>query len=595
MKRIALLGMPNTGKSTFFNRLTGSVARVGNWPGITVDLLAAKILMGGDMVEVVDLPGLYNLHGYSEDELVVRHFLEKNPVNLLAVVANASQLDRQLALVLQLKELGLPMVLLLNMIDESKRLGIQVDVDKLEQALGIPVVTMSAKHGMGYPWARQVLERNLQDTLSTTAAFSAFAADDALEARLEALVSTAVHVPVTLSDNLTSRLDRALLHPLFGLPLFFLAMYLVFEAVYTLGTPLQDGVEWLLGLFKEGVAEPGLAQVSPVVQSFLLEGVYNGVGTVLSFLPIIVLFFLFMGVVEDSGYLSRAAFLVDAFMSRLGLDGRAFVMQLMGFGCNVPALMGTRVMRSRGLRLLTMLIIPFSLCSARLQVFVFLTTAVFSPRSAPFVLFSLYCMSFFAAFLTALLYRRRLISDEPLLLELPPYRFPTLKQMVLRGWHEAKGFVKDAGGFILLGVVLVWFLTHYPFSAVPASAETLAGGLADFMAPVFQPLGIDDLMSIALLFGFVAKEVVVGALAVIYGTSEGALAGIIATQLTWIEAYSFMLFVLIYTPCLSTIAVLRQESRSWWFTLLAVVWPLSLAWLVSFIFYQGATLLFSGG
>lgn len=595
MKRIALLGMPNTGKSTFFNRLTGSVARVGNWPGITVDLLAAKILMGGDMVEVVDLPGLYNLHGYSEDELVVRHFLEKNPVNLLAVVANASQLDRQLALVLQLKELGLPMVLLLNMIDESKRLGIQVDVDKLEQALGIPVVTMSAKHGMGYPWARQVLERNLQDTLSTTAAFSAFAADDALEARLEALVSTAVHVPVTLSDNLTSRLDRALLHPLFGLPLFFLAMYLVFEAVYTLGTPLQDGVEWLLGLFKEGVAEPGLAQVSPVVQSFLLEGVYNGVGTVLSFLPIIVLFFLFMGVVEDSGYLSRAAFLVDAFMSRLGLDGRAFVMQLMGFGCNVPALMGTRVMRSRGLRLLTMLIIPFSLCSARLQVFVFLTTAVFSPRSAPFVLFSLYCMSFFAAFLTALLYRRRLISDEPLLLELPPYRFPTLKQMVLRGWHEAKGFVKDAGGFILLGVVLVWFLTHYPFSAVPASAETLAGGLADFMAPVFQPLGIDDLMSIALLFGFVAKEVVVGALAVIYGTSEGALAGIIATQLTWIEAYSFMLFVLIYTPCLSTIAVLRQESRSWWFTLLAVVWPLSLAWLVSFIFYQGATLLFNGG
>jgi ferrous iron transport protein B len=595
MKRIALLGMPNTGKSTFFNRLTGSVARVGNWPGITVDLLAAKILMGGDMVEVVDLPGLYNLHGYSEDELVVRHFLEKNPVNLLAVVANASQLDRQLALVLQLKELGLPMVLLLNMIDESKRLGIQVEVDKLEEALGIPVVTMSAKHGMGYPRARQMLERNLQDTLATTAAFSAFAADDALEARLEDLVATTVHVPVTLSDNLTSRLDRALLHPLFGLPLFFLAMYLVFEAVYTLGTPLQDGVEWLLGLFKEGIAEPALAQAGPMVQSFLLEGVYNGVGTVLSFLPIIVLFFLFMGVVEDSGYLSRAAFLVDAFMSRLGLDGRAFVMQLMGFGCNVPALMGTRVMRSRGLRLLTMLIIPFSLCSARLQVFVFLTTAVFSPRSAPFVLFSLYCMSFFAAFLTALLYRRRLVSDEPLLLELPPYRFPTLKQMVLRGWHEAKGFVRDAGGFILLGVVLVWFLTHYPFSAVPASAETLAGGLAAFMAPVFQPLGIDDLMSIALLFGFVAKEVVVGALAVIYGTSEGALAGIIATQLSWIEAYSFMLFVLIYTPCLSTIAVLRQESRSWWFTLLAVVWPLSLAWLVSFVFYQGATLLFSGG
>ena len=595
MKRIALLGMPNTGKSTYFNRLTGSVARVGNWPGITVDLLSAKILLGGDMVEIVDLPGIYNLHGYSEDEQVVRHFLEREPVNLLAVVANATQLDRQLALVLQLKDLGLPMVLLLNMVDEAKRLGIQVEQHKLEEALGIPVATISAKHGMGCPWARQLIEHNLVDTLPTTAAFSAFAADDSLETQLEQLVHDTVHVPVTLSDTLTSRLDRAMLHPLFGLPLFFLAMYLMFEAIYTLGTPLQDGVEWLLGLFKQGVAEPALAQASPVIRSFLLEGVYNGVGTVLSFLPIIVLFFLFMGIVEDSGYLSRAAFLVDAFMSRLGLDGRSFVMQLMGFGCNVPALMGTRVMRSRGLRLLTMLIIPFSLCSARLQVFVFLTTAVFSPRTAPFVLFSLYCMSFFAAFLTALLYRRKLTNDEPLLLELPPYRFPTWKQMVLRGWHEAKGFVREAGAFILLGVVLVWFLTNFPFSATPAGPETLAGKMAAFMSPVFKPIGIDDLMSIALLFGFVAKEVVVGALAVIYGTSEGALAGIIATQLNWIEAYSFMLFVLIYTPCLSTIAVLRQESKSWWFTFVAVAWPLTLAWVVSFLFYQGATLLFGGG
>ncbi len=591
MKRIALLGMPNTGKSTFFNRLTGAVARVGNWPGITVDLLAAKLLMGGDMVEVVDLPGIYNLHGYSEDELVVRHFLEKNPINLLVIVANATQLDRQLALVLQLKDLGLPMVLLLNMVDEAKRLGIQIEQHKLEQALDIPVATLSAKHGIGFPWARQLIERNLNDTLATAAAFSAFAGDDALEKRLEELVHDTVHVPVTLSDTITSRLDRLLLHPLLGLPLFFLAMYLMFQAIYTIGTPLQNAVEWLLGLLKQDAVAPLLAHASPVISSFLLEGIYNGVGTVLSFLPIIVLFFLFMGIVEDSGYLSRAAFLVDAFMSRLGLDGRSFVMQLMGFGCNVPALMGTRVMRSRGLRLLTMLIIPFSLCSARLQVFIFLTTAVFSPHMAPFVLFSLYCMSFFASFLTALLYRRRLANDEPLLLELPPYRFPTWRQMVMRGWHEAKGFVREAGGFILLGVVLVWFLTNVPFSVAPASAHTLAGRLATFMAPVFHPIGINDLMSIALLFGFVAKEVVIGALAVIYGTNEGALSGIIATHLNWIEAYSFMLFVLIYTPCLSAIAVLRQESKSWRFTALAVLWPLFLAWTVSFIFYQAATAL----
>jgi len=589
MKRIALLGMPNTGKSTFFNRLTGSVARVGNWPGITVELLDARILLGAEMVEVVDLPGIYNLHGYSEDEQVVRHFLEHNPVNLMAVVANAAQLDRQLSLVLQLKELGLPMVLLLNMMDEAKRLGIEVEQEKLEKALGVPVIPLSAKHGQGFPWAKGMLEKSLQGTQPQTADPANFTHDDELEKSLEKLVSETVHTPVQMTPTLTCRIDRTLLHPWLGLPLFLLSMYLLFEAVYTVGTPLQDGVEWLLGLAKESLIVPALAGTSPVVQSFLLDGVYNGVGTVLSFLPIIVLFFLFMGVVEDSGYLSRAAFLMDAFMGRLGLDGRSFVMQLMGFGCNVPALMGTRVMRSRGLRLLTMMIIPFSLCSARLQVFVFLTTAVFSPKTAPFVLFSLYVMSFLAAFLTALLYRRRLPNSEPLLLELPPYRLPTGRQMLNRGWHEATHFVRDAGGFILLGVVAVWFLTNYPFGSQPASADTLAGQIAGWMAPVFTPLGIDDLMSIALLFGFVAKEVVVGALAVIYGTSEGALSGIIATQLSWIEAYSFMLFVLIYTPCLSTIAVMKQESKSWLFTFVAVAWPLTLAWLVSFIFYQVAT------
>ncbi len=592
MKRIALLGMPNTGKSTLFNRLTGAGARVGNWPGVTVDLLSAKILLGADMVEVIDLPGIYNLHGYSEDEQVVRHFLERNRINLLAVVANATQLDRQLALVLQARELGLPTVLLLNMVDEAKRQGIDIRSEELAKALDCPVVTLSAKHGHGFPFARKVLQERLEGTRAELADSAAFARDDSLEARLEELVKETVHVPVRLSEGLTGRLDRVLLHPLLGLPLFFLAMYLVFEAVYSLGAPLQDAVAWLLALARETLIEPLLAGSGDALRSFLLEGVYDGVGTVLSFIPIIILFFIFMGIVEDSGYLSRAAFLMDAFMGRLGLDGRAFVMQLMGFGCNVPALMGTRVMRSRGLRLLTMLMIPFSLCSARLQVFVFLTTAVFSPSRAPFVLFSLYVMSFFAAFLTAALYRWRLTNDEPLLLELPPYRFPTTRQMAARGWQEGRRFLREASGFILLGVILVWFLTHYPFDATPAGPETLAGQIAALFAPVFTPLGIDSLMSIALMFGFVAKEVVIGALAVIYGANEANLSGLLAQNISWVEAYSFMLFVLIYTPCLSTIAVLHKEARSWWFTALAVVWPLTLAWLVSFLFYQAATALF---
>jgi ferrous iron transport protein B len=304
--------------------------------------------------------------------------------------------------------------------------------------------------------------------------------------------------------------------------------------------------------------------------------------------PVIVLFFLFMALVEDSGYLSRAAFLMDALMAKLGLDGRSFVMMLLGFGCNVPALMGTRVMRSRSLRLLTMLVIPFSLCSARLQVFVFITAAIFSPKAAPLVLFSLYLFSFAAAFTTALLFKNRFQNNEPFILELPPYRFPTVRQMVLRGWHEVRHFLSRASKFIIAGVVLVWLLTHFPQNVAPGSLDTWAGMIGHFMEPVLAPIGIDQHLAIALIFGFVAKEIVVGSLAVIYGLEGSALTGMMAQQLDWVQAYSFMLFTLIYTPCLSTIATIRSESKSILYTSFAVVFPLGLAWLLSFAFYQAA-------
>jgi ferrous iron transport protein B len=593
VKRIALIGMPNTGKSTFFNRLTGASAKIGNWPGITVELLSAKIMEGSEMVEIVDLPGIYNLHGFSEDEKVARHFIENTDLDLLIVIGNASQMDRQLGLVLQLQELNLPMVLLLNMHDEAQQHGIKIDTERLSSELDTPVTLMSAKFGQGIKQARELIKQSLSNEKDSTAKEKdTFTDIDILEAKLDHLMAKCVNMPIELSGGLTDKLDKVLLHPWFGLPLFFLAILLMFEVVYAIGTPLQDGIAWSLNAIQESQFTPVIDSFHPVVQSFLIEGVYNGVGTVLSFLPIIVLFFLCMAVVEDSGYLARAAFLMDAFMSKLGLDGRSFVMQLMGFGCNVPALMGTRVMRSRGLRLLTMMIIPFSLCSARLQVFVFLTTAIFSPQAAPLVLFTLYLASFGAAFLTAAIYRNRLPNSEPLLLELPPYRFPTWQQMLLHGWRETWYFIREASGYILLGVVLVWFLTHYPFDAVPASSETLAGRIADVFAPVFEPLGMDKLMTVVLIFGFVAKEIVLGAMAVIYAVDPENLAGVVANTTTWIQAYSFMLFVLIYTPCLSTVAVLKQESKSWSFTAIAVAWPLFLAWLTSFVFYQAATYLF---
>ncbi|MDD3885037.1 MAG: ferrous iron transport protein B [Gallionella sp.] len=590
MKRIALLGMPNTGKSTLFNRMTGGAARVGNWPGITVELLSGKIPLGSDLVEIIDLPGIYDLHGFSEDEQVVRHFLHENIPDLALVVINATQIERQMSLLLQLKQLNMNIVVLLNMADEAKKYGITIDSKRMTELLDMPIFQLSGKYGTGYPEALHAIAKALRYPTPGMAEQlrSQLEQDEQIEAEMARIMRHAVQVPAQLPENLSDKLDRVMLHPWLGLPIFFGIMYLLFQGVFLLGQPLQvataDVLEWL----RTTLLNPAVSGWPAWLSGLLLDGIYNGVATVAAFVPIIILFFLFMAIVEDSGYLSRAAFLMDALMARLGLDGRGFVMMLMGFGCNVPALMGTRVMRSRAQRLLTMLVIPFSLCSARLQVFVFITAALFSPKMAPLVLFSLYLFSFAAALLTALIFKNKFRSQEPFVLELPPYRFPTVRQMLLRGWLEVRHFLSRATQFIIAGVVLVWLLTHLPSSAAPGSADTLAGLIGSFLHPIFAPIGINEQLTIALIFGFVAKEIVIGSLAVIYGLSGDMLGNALAQQLDWVQAYSFMLFTLIYTPCLSTIATLRSEGRDARYTALTLLWSLGFAWLASFAFYQGA-------
>lgn len=609
MKRIAVLGMPNTGKSTFFNRMTGASARVGNWPGVTVDLMSAKILMGADMVEVIDLPGIYDLHGFSDDERVVRHFLENQPVDLITIVLNAVQIERQLGLALQLRELGIPLVLLLNMSDEAKKLGIHIDTQSMAKSLDCPVLLMTAKYGHGYTEAFQQIRHSLAEQhipeteigkvdatyqkLSTQEKLKTILAlDRALEQRQFEIFKQAVQIPVQLPPSWTTRLDHVLLHPILGLPIFFGVIYLLFQGIFTLGKPIQDVIADGFDALRSGVLEPALHAVSPFWQGLLLDGIYSGLATVAAFVPLIVLFFLFMAIVEDSGYLSRAAFLMDSLMAKMGLDGRSFVMILMGFGCNVPAVMGTRVMRSRALRLLTMLTIPLSLCSARLQIFLFFSAALFTAQQAPLVLFSMYLLSFSATFLTAILFKKEFKNQEPFVLEMPPYRLPTYQQMLTRAWHEVKHFLIRATKFITLGVIAVWFLTHFPTNVPPASEHTLAGMIGGWLSPIFAPLGINEKLTITLIFGFVAKEVVIGAMAVIYGLEGDALAQSIAHQLTWKEAYSFMIFSLLYIPCLATIATLKNESKDGKFTALVMGWSLGLAWVLSFGFYQIVTRFF---
>ena len=594
MKRIALLGMPNTGKSTLFNRLSGASARVGNWPGITVDLMSAKILLGGHIAELIDLPGLYDLHGFSDDEQVVRHFLTNNHTDLVMIVVNSSQIDRQLSLALQIKALGLPSMLLLNMKDESKRSGISINIEALSKKLGMPVVEISAKYGDHCSEALRVASQTIDQNISSKSIDEIkqiLSADTKVEEEMESIIQSTVSIPAQLNDSTTAKLDNVLLHPWLGLPIFLAMMYGVFQLIFSIGEPLQDLVTWLLDLFNQYALTPLFNDAPSWLKGLMLDGIFNGLGTVATFIPIIVIFFLIMSIVEDSGYLSRAAFLMDALMAKLGLDGRGFVMVLMGFGCNVPALMGTRVMRSRNMRLLTMLVIPLSLCSARLQVFLFMVATLFTAKQAPLILFSLYLVSFSTIFITALIFKKQYQNTEPFILELPPYRFPTMRQIWLRGWHEIRHFLSRATKFIIVGVILVWILTNFPTDVPAASSGTWAGQIGQFFSGVLDPIGIDNKLAIALIFGFVAKEIVIGSLSVIYGLQGDALMGAMAVQLDWVQGMSFMLFTLIYTPCLSTIATIKNESKSWLFTLISIAWSLSLAWIISFAFYQTARIL----
>ncbi|MCX7593377.1 MAG: ferrous iron transport protein B [Fischerella sp.] len=643
VKRVAVMGMPNVGKSMLFNRITKAGAFVGNWPGVTVDLLEAEVELGGRKVEFVDLPGIYDLEGYSEDEQVVQSFFETYPVDLVLVILNAAQIDRQIRLPLQVKDLGIPAVVILNMADEAKHFGIKIDEHKLAEKLEMPVVLVSAKYGSGYAIAIHKITQELAQARVPIAPPELKRRIEARpsisESQIREILEDTVEMPSRLFKTLTERLDAVLLHPVLGLPLFFLSIYLMFEFVWLVGLPLQDVADAITGWLQEVAIAPVTVNLPEFWQGFLVDGIYGGLATVASFIPLVITFFFMMAIVEDSGYFSRAAYMMDSLMYRFGMDGRSFVLLIMGFGCNIPAIMGTRVMRSRALRLLTILIVPFALCSARLTVFVFIIDALFDRTWGPFVLFSLYLFSFLVALLTGLIMKGHFQNREPFAIELPPYRFPTLQQIWLRGWGEFKHFLQRATGFITAGVAGVWLLSNLPqgtanpigmlvttpllvgtvtgWDAVKAFLQRAGGWIAigvlavwllthlpgsenmsyatrigEFFAPILNPAGIPKELTIALIFGFIAKEILVGSLATIYNLSDpNVVQATLAQTISPIQAYSFMLFCLLYTPCLATVATIRSESKSIRFTLLSVTYGLIWAWVVSTLFYQGARLL----
>jgi len=596
---VALLGMPNTGKSTLFNRLTGGHARMGNWPGLTVDLLHGRLPADADghPFELVDLPGVYDLSGSSEDEAIVQRFLRETPPDLLVLVVNATQVARQLRLVLQLREAGVPTLLALNMSDEARRFGVRIDHGGLAEALALPVLPVSARRNEGIATLLAAIYlacRAPQWSGTSLLGQLPLGGDDRLEAHRRELVERFVAEPERVLRPQSRRLDQLLLHPLVG-PLLFLAIVLVmFQTIYALGGPLQELMVSVFDLLGNQLLLPLLQglRTPQVLSDFLIYGVWLGVSTVMSFLPIIFIFYFMLAIVEDSGYLPRAAFLMDGFMHWLGLDGRAFVLQVMGFGCNVPAIMGTRVIRDRSMRLLAMLVIPFALCQARLTVFVFMA-AVFFPKPwwAPgLVVFGFYLMSFAAAIITGLLFKRAYPNREAFVLELPPYRKPSLQTMLRRAWREMNNFMVTTRGFIVGGAALVWLLTNLPPQTVAGAGPTVASRIGTLFDPLFAPIGMTPDLTVALIFGFIAKEILLGAMAVINNTSEAGLGAAMRASITPLQALSFMTFTLLYTPCLSTVAVQIKEAKSRLFALGSMAWSLAFAWIAALLVFQGGRL-----
>ncbi len=597
--------MPNTGKSTLFNRLTGGNAHIANWPGLTVELLRGPMPddAHGSTYELVDLPGLHDLSGSSEDEAVVQRFLRNTPPDLVLVVLNASQISSQLRLLLQMRQLGLPVVAALNMWDEARQFGIGIDHQGLSEALGLPVLLVSAKQNEGiaalidrlHQWG-EAIQRS-EAPLPGLVQRAAQLESPALDRWQQDLVARFVTLPEGLLHRRTRLVDRLLLHPLLGVLLFLGMVLAVFQLLYAVTTPLQELLGTALDWVQASWLEPGLQLlgVPEWLKHFLVDGLWLGVSTVATFAPLIFVFYVLIGLIEDSGYLPRAAFLMDGFMRWLGLDGRAFVLQVMGFGCNVPSIMGTRVIRDRGMRLLAMLCIPFALCQARLTVFIFMA-GVFFPRPwwAPgLVLFGFYLMSFAAAVITGLVFKRAYPSDEAFVLELPPYRAPSLTTILRRGWTSMLHFMVTTRLFILVGAAAIWLLTNLPPGATEASGGSLAAGIGRFFQPLLGPIGMNPELTVSLFFGFIAKEILLGAMAVIYGTTESGLGGAIQTAITPLQSLSFMTFVLLYTPCLGTVAAQIQESRSRNFALLSLGWSLSLAWVLAFVVCQGGGLILS--
>jgi len=656
----AFAGNQNCGKTTLFNQLTGSNQHAGNFPGVTVDQKVGT-LTGQKDVSIVDLPGIYSLSPYTSEEIVTRDFLLKHKPDGIINIADATNIERNLYLTLQLIELQIPMVLALNMMDEMQANNGSIDIQNMEEALGIPVVPVSAvkKEGLSELMKRAIdtvqnrriparidfcsgavhraihsiahviedhaqqqnipmrfaatklvegdepmlkslrLDENEIDMIGHAIAEMEMGADreaSVIDMRyqfIEDVCAKCVVKPKESHEYQRSvKLDSVLTSKIWAIPSFLAIMLMVFWLTFgAIGNHLSNlvvlGINSLSNVVDQTLTAYGLNQV---IHSLIINGIFAGVGAVLSFLPIIVVLFFFLSILEDSGYMARVAFVMDKPLRKIGLSGRSFVPMLMGFGCTVPAVMATRTLPSERDKKMTILLTPFMSCSAKLPIYA-LFTAAFFPKYQAFVMMGLYVIGILLGVLSGFMMKKTIFKGAPVpfVMELPNYRFPSVKTVMLLLWDKAKDFIQRAFTVIFLASIIIWFLQSFDsrLNPVTSGANSILALIGQVISGIFIPLGFSDWrISTALITGFTAKEAVISTLAVLTGASIKGLGSTLHTMFMPLAAFSFLVFTLLYTPCVAAVATVRRELGSLKGTILVVVYQTGFAWLVAFCVYQ---------
>lgn len=582
----ALIGNPNVGKTTLFNYLTGSNQYVGNWAGVTVEKKEGFLK---NSVKIVDLPGIYAMDTYSNEEKVSKNFLLDGNVDVIINIVDASNLDRNLYLTSQLQQFNKPIILVLNMIDVAEKKGLFINYEKLSKELNVKVIPIIAAKRKGIDiLIDDLINKNFLNSHIENKFH--FESEQETYAYIEDILRKCTKQVSQNENSYTDKIDKLLLNRILAYPIFATIIFLIFKFTFSwVGQPLSDLLDSLVSNSLIPNLHSLLASSSPWFSSLLIDGVVSGVGSVIVFLPIILSLFFCISILEDSGYMSRAAFLMDKLMRKTGLSGKAFIPLVMGFGCSVPAIMSARTLESEKDRKLAALLVPLISCNAKLPVYA-LFAAAFFPTHQGLAIGSLYLLGVILAFIVGIIFKNTLFKkdEEPLIIELPEYKIPEPRNLLMHTWDKGKGFLKKAGTIIFSISVIIWVLSNFNFTGMVDIQHSLLSYVGHVLSPIFKPLGFGTWQgSIALLSGLAAKEVVVSTLGVLYGTN---LSSILPTIFTPISAYAFLVFILLYPPCISAMATMKKEyGRK--FMAFSIAFQLGLAWIISFIIYSIGSLL----